>query len=103
MEKGIFEAMKEMDLERVKEVMCETANAVTQSFMPCSTQDLPMIAAVLEMVSRSIMAEARRDKSIKDADRAKELAGLLLDVTLGSECIRMPKALADAMRGGQEK
>lgn len=103
MEKGIFEAMREMDLERVKEAMCETANAVTQSFMPCPAQDLPMIAAVLEMVSWSIMAEARKSKSIKDADRAKELAGLLLDMTLGSECIRMPKALADAMRGGQEK
>lgn len=103
MEKGIFEAMKEMNLERVREAMCETANAVTDAVMPCSAQDLPMIAAVLEMVSRSIMAEARRDKSIKDADRAKELAGLLLDMTLAPESIKIPKALADAMRGGQEK
>ena len=102
MGKGIFEAMKEMDLEQVQEVMCETANAVVGSFMPCSTQDLPMVAAVLEMVSRSIMAEARRDKSIKDPDRAKELAGLLLDMTMVGESIRMPEALAEAMGGGRK-
>lgn len=98
MKESMLEAILEKDQEKLMDLVQKKTNEISRAAMPCPAGDLPMVAAILELVAGEMMKTARRQPGILDADGAKNtMLAAIRDLTETYE-VTMPTILADKLR-----
>ena len=98
MRESMLEAILEKDQEKLMDLVQKKTNEISRAAMPCPAGDLPMVAAILELVAGEMMKTARRQPGILNADKVKtRMLAAIRDLTETYE-VTMPTILADKLR-----
>ena len=98
MKESMLEAILEKDQEKLMDLVQKKTNEISRAAMPCPAWDLPLVAAILELVAGEMMKAARRQPGILDADRAKNAMLAAIQGQMGRSEVTMPTILADKLR-----
>lgn len=98
MRESMLEAILEKDQEKLMDLMQKKTNEISRAAMPCPAGDLPLVAAILELVAGEMMKTARRQPGILDADGAKNAMLAAIQNQVETSEVTMPLFLADKLR-----